>query len=123
DGRDLCATLWDLLRERGYRVALAHDTPGAAEQLRGGPYKVVLIDMRLPAGDGSEVFRMVREVNPDAHTVVVTGHPRELGGLVEQVLREGAGAVCSKPFDVASLLNTVERLTRESPAGGPTGHE
>ncbi len=33
DDPDLCATLWDLLRERGYRVALAHDESTAAQQL------------------------------------------------------------------------------------------
>jgi CheY-like chemotaxis protein len=122
DDPDLCQNLWDLLHERDYRVALAHDGREAAEQLRGGPFKVVLIDMRLPDADGSAVFRMVREANPDAHTVVITGHARELNDLVQQVLREGADAVCYKPFDVGSLLATVEKFTREPPAGaGPGG--
>ena len=53
DDRDLCANLWDLLRERGYRVCLAHDGREAAEQLRDADFKVVLIDMKLPDGDGS----------------------------------------------------------------------
>jgi DNA-binding response OmpR family regulator len=118
DDPDLCAGLWDVLRERGYRVALAHDAPSAAEQLRGQAFKVVLLDMRLPAGDGSEVFRVVRRANPDARTVIITGHPRELDDLVRQVLREGADAVCYKPFDVAELLATVDRLTRGPRAGG-----
>ena len=30
DDHDLCANLWDLLRERGYRVAVAHDEAEAA---------------------------------------------------------------------------------------------
>src|SRR6516162_7276552 len=34
DDPDLCANLWDLLRERGYRVAIAHDELAAAEQLK-----------------------------------------------------------------------------------------
>lgn len=118
DDSDLCSTLWDLFRERGYRVAVAHDTPEAAEQLRAGPFKVVLIDMRLPAGNGSAVFRMVRDTCPAAHTVVITGYPRELNDLVERVVREGADAVCYKPFDVGHLLDTVDRLSREPPAGG-----
>jgi two-component system response regulator HydG len=122
DDSDLCQNLWDLLRERGYRVALARDGREAAEQLRGGPFKVVLIDMRLPDGDGSAVFQMVRKASPEAHTVVITGHPQELDELVQRVLREGADAVCYKPFDVGNLLATMEKLTREPPGGaGPPG--
>jgi CheY-like chemotaxis protein len=124
DDPDLCATLWDLLHERGYRVAVAHDGREAAEQLRGQAFRVVLLDMRLPGGDGSSVYRQIRGACPEAHTVVITGYARELNDLVQQVLREGADAVCYKPFDVGNLLTTVEKLAREPsprpapPAGG-----
>ncbi len=121
DDPDLSATLWDLLRERGFRVCLANDSCVAAARAREQAYRVVLIDMRLPDGDGAEVFHAVREANPDAHTILITGYPREAGGMVEQVLREGADAVCYKPFDVAGLLATVERLTHKSP-DGPGAH-
>jgi CheY-like chemotaxis protein len=121
DDPDLCHTLWDLFHERGYRVAVAHDAPAAAEQLRGGPVAVVLLDMKLPTGDGVEVFRMVREASPEAHTVLITGHPAELSGLVRQALEDGADAVCYKPFDVPDLLATVDRLSRDPrPPGGAT---
>src|SRR5271167_3352153 len=89
DDHDLCANLWDLLRERGYRVCLAHDEKEAAEQLAGLEFKVVLIDMKLPAGDGASVFRMVRQTNPQARTVVITGHRPEMDQLVKKVLDEG----------------------------------
>ncbi|MFO0798488.1 MAG: response regulator [Gemmataceae bacterium] len=119
DDPDLCATLWDLFRERGYRVCLAHDAADAAERLRDEPFRVVLIDMRLPSADGSEVFRIVRGACPDAHTVLITGHGHELRDVIGEVLRAGADAVCYKPFDVPALLGTVERLSRDAPAGGP----
>ena len=121
DDPDLCQNLWDLLRERGYRVCFAHDAEAGAERARERVYKVVLIDMRLPGGDGSDVFHAVRKANPDARTVVITGHPKELGGLVEQVVREGADAVCYKPFDVTTLLATLDRLTGSGPEGRPEG--
>ena len=35
DDRDLCANLWDLLRERGYRVGLAHDAARGGRAARG----------------------------------------------------------------------------------------
>ena len=73
DDPDLCANLWDLLRRGGYRVCLAHDVGEAAERLRE-PTRVVLIDMKLPGGDGGEVFRLVREANPQARTVLITGY-------------------------------------------------
>ncbi len=112
DDPDLCANLWDVLRERGYRVAIAHDQPTAAGQLRDAAFRVVLIDMKLPSGNGTTVFRLVREANPQARTVVITGHRAELEQLVQQVLREGADAVCYKPFDVPGLVATLDRLAQ-----------
>jgi CheY-like chemotaxis protein len=112
DDPDLCHSLWDLLRERGYRVAVAHDEPTAAGQLRDAAFRVVLIDMKLPSGNGTSVFRLVREANPQARTVVITGHRAELDKLVQQVIREGADAVCYKPFDVTGLLATLDRLAQ-----------
>ncbi len=96
------ATLWDLLRERGYRVAITHDEPTAATRLRDAAFRVVLIDMKLPGADGASVYRVVRQANPQARTVVITGHRAELEQMVKQVIEEGADAVCYKPFDVAS---------------------
>lgn len=121
DDPDLCATLWDVLRERGYRVAIAHDEPEATRHLREQAFQVVLIDMRLPGGNGGTVFRLVRETTPRARTVVITGHRSEMDRLVQQVVAEGADAVCYKPFDVARLLSTLDRLTAGQPEGSGAG--
>jgi two-component system, NtrC family, response regulator HydG len=121
DDPDLCANLWDLFRDRGYRVALAHDEPEAALRLQEREYRVVLIDMRLPEGDGSRVFQLVRQANPQARTVVITGYRSEMDQLVQKVVAEGADAVCYKPFDVLHLLSTLEQLTREHPPAGGGG--
>jgi CheY-like chemotaxis protein len=120
DDPDLCANLWDLLRERGYRVGIAHDGQEATRHLRQQAFTVVLIDMKLPKGDGSDVFHLVRGSNPQTRTILITGHPVEMDPIVQQVVAEGADAVCYKPFDVPRLLTTLERLTGEhtGPANG-----
>lgn len=115
DDHDLCENLWDLLRDRGYRVCLAHDENEAAERLKGREFKVVLIDMKLPAGDGSTVFRIVRQTNPQARTVIITGHRSEMDPLIKTVVDEGADAVCYKPFDVPRLLATLQQLSQDPP--------
>jgi CheY-like chemotaxis protein len=110
DDADLCASLWDVLRERGYRVCVAHNEQEAAERLRGTHHRVVLIDMKLPHGDGSSVFHLVRSTNPQARVVLITGYRNELKELVQRVVSEGADAICYKPFDMPSLLGTVQQL-------------
>src|SRR5262249_14181180 len=90
DDPDLCANLWDLLRDRGYRVCIPHSEGQAGQYLKDTTFHVVLIDMRLPHGDGGQVFRLVRSANPQARTIVITGHRSELDNLVQRVLREGA---------------------------------
>jgi DNA-binding NtrC family response regulator len=110
DDHDLCESLWDVLRDRGYRVCVAHNEQEALERLPGVQHRVVLIDMKLPRGDGSHVFQLVRSANPQARVVLITGFRTELQELIERVVTEGADAVCYKPFDMPQLLDTVEHL-------------
>ncbi|HZZ80826.1 MAG TPA: response regulator [Gemmataceae bacterium] len=110
DDHDLCASLWDLLRDRGYRVCLAYDETDAAEKVSHQNFRVVLIDMKLPKGDGASVFSIVRHANPQARTVVITGFRSETDQLVKKVMDEGADAICYKPFDVPGLLATLQKL-------------
>jgi two-component system response regulator HydG len=115
DDPDLCASLWDLFRERGFRVFVAHDEDEAAKQLEETRFGAVLIDMKLPTGDGSTVFRLVRRANPQARTIVITGHRSEVDEVVQRMVDEGADAVCYKPFDVPKLLETLDQLTHSGP--------
>ena len=59
------------------------------------------------------MFRLVREANPKARTIVITGHRSEMDRLVQQVVKEGADAVCYKPFDMPKLLETLNRLVQQ----------
>jgi two-component system, NtrC family, response regulator HydG len=119
DDADLCANLWDLFRERGYRVTVAHDGTDAAEQIRDSRYCVVLIDMRLPGSTGQDIFRMVRDADPRARTILITGHRPEMDETIDQMIAEGADAVCYKPFDVPQLLARLDDLAEER--AGETG--
>jgi CheY-like chemotaxis protein len=118
DDRGVCAKLWDLFRERGYGVALA-STANAAGPVGYADYRVVLTEMRMPDGDGGEGFRVVRDANPRARTLLVSGSRSETDDRVARVLAEGADAVCHKPLDVPGLLDKMRRLA--GPDGGAPG--
>jgi len=120
DDGELCASLWDLLRDQGYRVCVAHNENEAANRLITRKYDVVLIDMKLPQGDGQGVFQKVRQSDLWTRTIAITGCEPETGRLVQQVLEAGADAVFYKPFDIPALLKTLERLSaqRDDPSRG-----
>ncbi len=111
DDRDLCENLWDLLREQGYRVSLAQSEAEAAENLNAQDFQVVLIDLKLPEGNGRNVLKNVRQANPQTKTLLITGHRDELVQMVEDALKEGADGVCYKPFDVPKLLELLQRFS------------
>jgi two-component system response regulator HydG len=123
DDRDLCLNLWDLLRERGYRVCLAHDVRTATQRLQGDAYQAIVLDWKLPDGDGTVVLQAARETNPQAQVVVVTGYRDELQERLQQVLAEGARAVLPKPLDVPELLTTLGSLEGVSNASKPSRPE
>lgn len=116
DDRDLCDNLWDLLRSRGCRAYLAFDLPDAEKVLREHKFDVIVIDLKLPSGDGGQLVRALRDADPDARAMLITGHS-ELQAQVQQAMAAGADAICYKPFDVDRLLTTVESLCQERKRG------
>ena len=113
DDHELCDSLWELFRDRNYRVCLAHDVPDAQERLAQRGFHVVIVDMKLPSGDGTTVLDCVRRANPEARSIVITGFRGEMERRVQTALTGGASAVCYKPFEVAQLLSTVRKLCEE----------
>lgn len=123
DDQDLCDTLWELFRERGYRVAVANDAPDAVQKLDRKNVDVLIVDMKLPTRDGNHVLTSLRESNPKARSIVITGHRDEMASRVQDAVSNGANAICYKPFDVAALLKTVFQLcptkADEAPSSQP----
>jgi DNA-binding NtrC family response regulator len=112
DDLDLCDLLNDLFRERHYRVCVAHDVRTAEMRLKERRFHVVLVDLKLPQGDGRDVVHQVRKVDENARIVIITGHRSETEDQINQLLSEGAETVCYKPFDVKQLIDTVDRLAQ-----------
>jgi DNA-binding response OmpR family regulator len=113
DDRELCDSLSELFRDRNYRVCLAHDVPEARVWLEQRDFHVVIVDMKLPSGDGADVLDCVRRANPEARSIVITGFRGEMERRVQTALSGGASAVCYKPFQVDQLLKTVHTLCEE----------
>ena len=83
--------------------------PGAAaalEELRRGPFDMVVSDMRMPGMDGATLLAKVKEGWPSTTRVVLSGHSeREAVMRVLPIAQQFLG----KPCDGGSLRSVIER--------------
>ena len=109
DDRSFCDSLWQVLNERGFRVALAHSEEDGMRQIRSSGCDVAIVDVNLGAGDGRKVIQTLSEIRPGTRAVVVSGCPKTADEVYEQFGDSAVSAVCAKPVDVDRLLLSLRR--------------
>lgn len=85
-----------LLKVRGVRVLAVASAEAALELLQTQRFDLLIIDWMLPGMDGLSLVRWVRQTDPDAAILVVTG--RDGDKDLEQVMAAGASDYLAKPF-------------------------
>jgi len=98
------------LRKKGYTVTLASDGLEALKTALDTPYDLVITDVRMPHIDGIRCFEVVRSVMPQTPFIFMTGFAVNPG--LEDIGRKGFPCV-HKPFDLPSVLSTVEASLRK----------
>ena len=107
DNQDLVMGLQDLLHHDGYAVTVADTVAGAIKLIRAHRFSAIILDLGLTDGDGVNVLRECRRLDPSLPVVVVTAHispDRTVGALAE-----GAYAYLTKPYDREELRHTLRR--------------
>jgi CheY-like chemotaxis protein len=117
DDRDLCRNLHDLLRDRGYRVDLAHDEDEGVRLVESRSFDVLLLDLKLPGGHAGRFFDRVRTASPETRSILITAHRAETDHLIARILDAGAEGVCYKPFDIPELMSLIDRHTSSNSSG------
>jgi DNA-binding response OmpR family regulator len=117
DDTTLAATLDRYLTARGYDVHVVDSVEEATRQLGGGLRPgLVVLDVNLPGDTGWALMR--------GTSLAAAGSPPVIVATATAVspsrLREsGVAGYLPKPFALATLTTTIERLTgRQHPEGG-----
>jgi len=117
DDENLCATMKDVLSDKGYRVIVAYDGNTAIEKARENNFDIMLIDLKLPALNGLETYLAIRDFRPNVVAIIITGYLQEMGKLAQQALQETAYACLEKPIDMDKLFSLLERISEEKNRG------
>ena len=100
---------WSLnsrLSQEGYRVIEAETAAGAIDQFRQG-VDLVLLDYRLPDADGLSVLRKIKEEDPEALVILLTGFTSVDTAVA--AMKAGAYHYANKPFDVEEVALLVAK--------------
>jgi CheY-like chemotaxis protein len=110
DNHDNAEIIQSYLTARGYPVTVAYSGDEALALFETVKPSVVLLDVMMPGRDGWEVCRLMKQ-NPTlgkhVRIIMVTAL-NELGDKRE-ALETGADDYVEKPFDLAKLVEKVER--------------
>jgi DNA-binding response OmpR family regulator len=94
------------LEAQGYRVATASDGLGALYLVESLDPDLIILDIEMPAPDGLEVCRRLRELGDETPIIFLT--VRDSITDLEVGFDFGASDYVTKPFDVRELLARVK---------------
>lgn len=111
DEPEIATILVAYLARDGLRALLAHDGEQALTLFRQQSPDLVLLDIHLPALDGIDVLRFIRD-RGDTPVIMVTALADDVDKLV--ALRLGADDYVVKPFNPAEVVARVRAVLRRS---------
>ncbi|HWG43701.1 MAG TPA: response regulator [Gemmataceae bacterium] len=109
-----------LLGRWGCVVETARDGQEALTMARLSTYDAILADIRLPDISGYEVYRRLREAQPQARVILMTGYGYDPTHALVKARQDGLRFVLFKPFRVDQLRDALatpekqEKLTTET---------
>ncbi|MDA8002159.1 MAG: response regulator transcription factor [Alphaproteobacteria bacterium] len=109
DDKGLRDSLSLILEQEGYEIILAEDGEAALTQFFARHPALVVLDIKMPRRDGTEVLLEIRR-HSSVPVIFLTSKDTEVDELFG--LRAGADDYISKPFSIALLAERIRTLIR-----------
>jgi two-component system, NtrC family, nitrogen regulation response regulator NtrX len=111
DEESIRVALQRMLEYQGFETRLAEDGFRALEILTEEPVDVVLLDIKMPRMDGTEVLQKIRERPDGPFVVIVTAHGDTQTAV--ECMKLGADDYLEKPWEQERLLSIIRGGLRQ----------
>jgi response regulator RpfG family c-di-GMP phosphodiesterase len=95
------------LANYGFSVRMASSAAEAYETVQGGDVHLVLSDIDMPGGNGIELLKRIKALEPDIDVIMVTGVV-DVDTAIGSI-RDGASDYVTKPFNLEEVRIAVEQ--------------
>ena len=96
------------LLRHGYRIDTAENGMQALDLIQATEYDLVVLDLQLPGLHGTDVLREIKRKWRDTEVLILSAY--ESKEHLQKCIRYGAGDFLEKPFDVAEVYSTINKL-------------
>jgi two-component system response regulator HydG len=110
DEESLRDSIGQILSREGYSPKAAASARAGLSLFNKEPFALVLLDLRLPDGDGLDVLRQMKEASAETPVIVITGF-----GSIEiavEAIKLGAFEFLTKPFTPEELRVAAKKALR-----------
>lgn len=112
DEHNICELLRLYLEKEGFQVSIARDGNSALEAIRRDDPDLVLLDIMIPAPDGWQVCRRVRESGGTVPIIMLTAKGETFDKIMG--LELGADDYIVKPFDSKEVIARIKAVLRRA---------
>jgi two-component system response regulator HydG len=115
DDMDMCNLLSRFLQKKGYETDTSHSGNKGIAKFKESKFDVVLCDFRLGDKEGREVLREIKQIDPYAVVIIITGYS-DIKTAVD-VIKSGAFDYITKPLIPEEVVNVISRALQQTPEG------
>lgn len=108
DDRDLADAIGEALEMVGHKPTVAYSGGDAIEKYCARSFDMTFMDVKLPDINGVETFLTIREMDPSARVVMMTGY--RIDQLLAQATDNGAIKVLRKPFAMEEIVEAIDEV-------------
>jgi two-component system response regulator CpxR len=114
DDVELCSLVAEYLKPEGFQVEAVHDGKSGLNRALTGDHLLVVLDVMLPALNGFEVLRRLRD-GSRIPVLLLTARGEDVDRIVG--LEIGADDYLPKPFNPRELVARIRAILRRTRAG------